>query len=177
MDGAAREVLQHFGLVPVALEALGNRGGFSGASLWRCETALGALCLRAWPAATTSHQLHFIHYLLRAAGEAGLPFVPRVLTAATGQSFVEHRQRLWDLTSWMPGKADFHEHPARVRLEAACEALARLHRAWAAVQPAQDVCPAIARRRETLRLWSTCAGSLGTLDTFSARAYHLIQRW
>jgi homoserine kinase type II len=67
---------------------------------------------------------------------------------------VEHTGRLWELTEWLPGFADFHERPSAARLETACTALARLHGVWRDSSSAAAVCPAVKRRLEFLDEWS-----------------------
>src|SRR5262245_66241503 len=80
LDEAARIVLDHFAPphCPHSIEALGNRGGFSGARLWRCEGALGSSCLRAWPPGISLQRLLWLHRLIATACRAGLRFVPSV---------------------------------------------------------------------------------------------------
>src|SRR5439155_9287339 len=130
---AACEVAARFGLrLPTeSLEALGNRGGFSGARLFRLTTGTGQLCLRAWPPGYSSPQrLMRIHTLMQRARDAGLGFVPALHRSTTGASLTEYAGRFWEMTTWMPGRADFHGRPSVRRLEAACQALAGIHLAW-----------------------------------------------
>ena len=62
------------------------------------------------------------------------------------------RDSCWDITTWMPGKPNFHDDPKDDRLFAAVEALARLHSAWAKQVPAvKQACPAILRRWRAIR--------------------------
>ncbi len=156
LDTAARLVLSRFAGLPPAprLVFLGNRGGFSGARLWRVESAAGPFCLRAWPAGgMTPDRLARIHGLMQAARQAGLDFVPAVVRAADGMTWVEHAGRLWELAAWMPGRADFHDQPTSARLGAACQALARLHAAWSKDTAFRGPCPAVRRRLECVREW------------------------
>ncbi len=135
---------------------LGNRGGFSGAGLFRVESPLGPLCLRAWPTGFQGDQLAFIHLLMNRAHRAGLSFVPAVYSCVDSSTFVSHTDRLWELTGWMPGRADFQQAPSTARLEAAAHALARLHATWAvAVAPTAGVCPAVRRRLDLLTEWQS----------------------
>ena len=122
MDLAARAALEQY---PAPLRGpltlLGNRGGFSGARLWK----VGDCCLRAWPVQGPSpDRLRWIHQLMGAARDAGLHFVPAVLKTSQGNGSVELAGRQWDLTSWQPGRADFHALPSAGRLAAAGKALA-----------------------------------------------------
>src|SRR5262245_33352848 len=121
------------------IEPLGNAGGWSGSQLWRVEIALRGVpggpnspdfCLRRWPREHPSReQLEFTHLTLHRAASAGLSYIPAPLRTASGQSHVEHGGHLWELTPWMPGVADYRAHPARARLRAAFQALARFHSA------------------------------------------------
>jgi len=142
------------------LIALGNRGGFSGARLWHVETPGEAFCLKAWPPQAPSVQrLARIHQLMHSARASGLSFVPALLQSDRGTTWTEHEGRLWDLTTWMPGQADFRAVPTASRLEAACIAVAQLHAVWARATPQIGVCPAIRRRLERVREWLTLVKS------------------
>src|SRR5947209_4161414 len=107
---AERAVLRRYaGVCPwPALFPLGNAGGFSGARLWRVTGGEDFFCLRAWPPSADARHLEEIHRLMGAARAAGLAFVPAVFPAADGRSWVADAGRLWELTAWMPGRADFH---------------------------------------------------------------------
>jgi hypothetical protein len=117
------------------------------------------------------------------ARAAGLEFVPAVLPTRTGGTWVEHTGRLWELTSWMPGRADFHDDPTGPRRDAACTALAHLHAAWAPPASAAGPCPAVLRRLAAVRDWHDLLGS-GWRPAFPAddpltppgeRAWHLLR--
>src|SRR5262245_35451159 len=136
------------------LVALGNGGGFSGARIWRVESEVGPMCLRAWPPGKASQEfLRDIHALKRRALVAGLRFVPAVEWTSAGATCVEHAGRWWELTAWQPGTADFHAHPSSERLRAACSALSRLHAAWAPKPPTVRALPAVLRRLARARDW------------------------
>lgn len=169
-------VLGHYpALRDSGLVSLGHCGGFSGARLWRVETAAGAFCLRAWPTdGPPAEILRAIHHRMRAATDAGLEFVPCVLTNAAGTTVTLHADRQWEVTSWMPGRADFHERPTPVRLAAACVALARLHRTWAS--PGTSLCPAIRRRLERYRDWLALLGS-GWRPRWDAAPADAVRPW
>jgi Ser/Thr protein kinase RdoA (MazF antagonist) len=130
---------------------LGNRGGFSGARLWRLETMAGAFCLRAGAPTETRAHLQQRHALMARARTAGLMFVPAVLPAEGG-TVVEASGRCWEMMEWLPGQADFHTVPTSARLRAAASALAQLHRAWQGQAASFGPPPAIARRLEATRL-------------------------
>lgn len=168
-----------------SLHSLGNRGGFSGAQLWQVRSPAGSLCLRAWPArGPDAPSLDWIHQLMARARNAGLDVVPAVIATADGCTWVEHAGRLWELTSWQPGRADFLDRPTRDRLGAACLTLARLHVAWAErVRP--GLCPAVLRRLARAKRWADLVASGWRLPPkaegaiyrpVAERAWEMVQR-
>jgi hypothetical protein len=162
LDGIARQVLAHFDLAQpkLGLVSYGNAGGFSGAHLWRAKGVLGDICLRAWPAgAVCSSRLKAIHDLMRAARGAGLEYVPGLFETCTHSTWVNEAGRLWEVNSWMPGRADYHDNPSQARLEAACKSLARLHAAWVRVGSTEGICPAIGRRMARFEEWKNLVAS------------------
>src|SRR5439155_19168679 len=97
LDAAARRVVANyfFDARSVRLEPLGNAGGFSGARLWRCEGPSTRSCLRAWPpGAMTPERLAGVHRLMARAVREGLRFVPQVLPARAGATWVACVDRL-----------------------------------------------------------------------------------
>jgi Ser/Thr protein kinase RdoA (MazF antagonist) len=159
IDPSARLVLAHYGLSPAVVHFLGNHGGFSGARLWRVEAGESSFCLRAWPPDDPApDRLRRLHDLMAVARADTLAFVPPVLPAA-GATFIAHDGRLWELTAWLPGRADFHQRPHPARLHAACVALARLHHTWAAHPAAQGTCPALVRRLDRAKAWLALTSS------------------
>jgi Ser/Thr protein kinase RdoA (MazF antagonist) len=134
--------------------ALGSAGGFSGARLWRGVSADGqAFCLKVHPPAADAGRLErAVHRWMAAARAAGLDFVPAIERSRDGRTVVEVGGRACDVTTWMPGRADFHLDPSDAKLVAAVTAVARLHEAWA-IEGAIVPCPAVVRRWKALREW------------------------
>jgi Ser/Thr protein kinase RdoA (MazF antagonist) len=87
------------------------------------------------------------------ARQSGLTFVPAVFPTEDQASAVEHTGRLWELSEWMPGHPDFHQHPSPQRLERACTALAQLHTVWRSIPGTESCCPALERRLEFVKEW------------------------
>jgi Ser/Thr protein kinase RdoA (MazF antagonist) len=178
LEAAAAHVLGHY---PAPLTSgvrrfLGNHGGFSGARLWRIESSADPLCLRAWPAETAEQQLILVHHAMRSARGAGLAFVPTVLATNADRTFVEYQGRLWDLTSWLPGRADFPEAPSPQRLAAACAALAQLHVAWSHAFSRSGMCPAVQRRLDRVSEWVSLLAS-GWLPDFDRESLDPVRPW
>ena len=169
------------------LVPLGNGGGFSGARLWRFQGVAGRLCLRAWPTTKPAAWIRGLHRLMESARRQGLDFIPTVYAAGDGETVVESAGRVWELTQWMEGRADFAEHPSPARLEAACEALARLHRAWEAFAAPAGPCPAVHFRRKALADWQALVATgwrpqasstpFDILWPVAERAWRRLPRW
>lgn len=163
---------------------LGNHGGFSGARLWRIETGDGDYCLRLWPTGNPSpERLRHIHRCQHSARALGLNFVPAIISTKHGKTTVAQEDCLWEMTGWMPGRADFFEHPSIARMEAAFTALAQVHVAWSHLQTTAR-CPAVERRQRLFKEWSTFVafgwrpntGGLDPADVWLGRAWQLIVR-
>lgn len=110
-------------------------GGLSGASVWRAEGrwegARVPLALRCWPAQhPTPQRLSQIHEALIYARRAGVLTIPALLPNASGRTYTSDGQRLWELSQWLPGAADYLQQPSLERLQAAMQALAQVHRVW-----------------------------------------------
>lgn len=162
-----RKVLAAYGeeFQPRTVEALGWAGGFSGALFWRLEAPRGKLCLRRWPAEHPSEpQLQWIHEVLCHVGHAGFHELPLPYPALDNKRHVRHGGYLWELTPWMPGRADYHQRPTDLRLQAAMANLAHFHMAAAsfpASRPDRGPSPGIAERRRQVACW--ISGDLAAL--------------
>ncbi len=165
---AFRRVLQAYpqDCQPVQAEYLAGAGGFSGASFWRLKTARGMLCLRCWPREHPSRErLEFIQAVLWHVHQEGFRRLPLPLETRTHAGYVCEAGRLWELTPWCPGEADYHRKPCPAKLQAALAALAQFHHAAASFplpNSSHEVSPGIAERFERLQGWS--AGRLEELN-------------
>jgi Ser/Thr protein kinase RdoA (MazF antagonist) len=71
--------------------------------------------------------LQWIHAVLRHVANAGCRVIPVPLATESGPSFVDWHQRLWELSPWQPGIADFERDPRPAKLQAAMHMLADFH--------------------------------------------------
>jgi Ser/Thr protein kinase RdoA (MazF antagonist) len=73
--------------------------------------------------------LEFIQAVLWNVQQEGCYFVPLPIESDDGPGYVQHAGHYWELTPWMPGKADYHLAPTNEKLVNALSALAHFHRA------------------------------------------------
>jgi hypothetical protein len=176
LEAARLAVLAHYGPAVAGLRWARVGGGFSGAVVWRGDDPDGhpVLALKAWPRETTAEHLSRVHRQMARA--AHLPFVPLVIPTRENVTTVFEAGRVWDLSRWMPGAADFHSRPTAARVANACAALAQLHRAWgpAALVPAP--CPAVRRRLDVLARRQSLppVGSTTALRDLLRRAHDVV---
>jgi thiamine kinase-like enzyme len=151
---AIRDVLDEYApeVGAATWKPLGNAGGFSGARIWRGETATGrSLCLRAWPIRRTREdRLRLIHH---AQDRCQLPFIPRLLRTRNRETYVRRGEQFWEVADWMPGHAGFHLKPSDERLFAAMRALAAIHERLRLPKPREESCPAVGRIITAFRAW------------------------
>lgn len=128
-------------------------GGLSGAWIWHGQSPRGPVALRAWPAVhPTPERLSQIHSAMRRARQQGLLSIPAVFDNRQGKSFTSDGQRLWELTQWVPGMANYHQAPSTQRLQSALRAVAKLHVAWHSANDAS-----------AQNLWLNCSSKDATL--------------
>ena len=154
-EAPARRVLSQFSreFASADLTNLGGNGGFSGANLWKITAGGGIYCLRRWPAEHPSaERLAYQHGVLQHASLGGISFVPVPLRTVQNETHLWSDNRMWELTPWMPGVADFFPERRQEKLIAAVEALARLHRAMESFSPPRrDVAPSARQRLDILQ--------------------------
>ncbi|HEY4259578.1 MAG TPA: phosphotransferase [Schlesneria sp.] len=113
---------------PTDVESLGNRGGFSGAAIWRVKTEQGEFALRRWPMASLPRErILGLHRLLEYLYRDQLEFVAAPVSTSDGSTLVTESGYEWQLESWKPGLADFRSNPTALRLATSMHALARWH--------------------------------------------------
>jgi len=160
-DSAAQDALAHYGrpFAEASWTALGNAGGFSGAQIWRGQIPGGdRYCLRAWPSGKmTEERLPIIHQAMAALGT--LPFVPDLVRTKAGVTWISSGDNLWEMTDWMPGKADFNSHPTNSRLFAAMRSLAMIHEQLKPARATLAPAPAVVRILRALRNWRNLLNS------------------
>ena len=138
-----------------SIESLGNAGGFSGARLWRVSSSGTDWCLRRWPTEHPSRsQLTWIHGVLFRVARQGVNFLPLPSCQPDGSSYCQVDGAFWELAPWMPGKADFWDHPSNERLAAALQGLAEFHRATKHDASSRtETPPGILAREQQLEQW------------------------
>lgn len=147
------------------ITSVSRHAGFSGASVWKIQTAQQAWALRRWPERGLSvRRLAGLHRLLEHVQRAGIAEIAVPVPEESGRTLVTFQGASWQLEPWLPGTADFHRHPSSQRLSATMTLLARWHQAAATFLPAAEhrewfasssaPSPAIRERLVKLRSWS-----------------------
>ena len=104
-----------------------SQPGFSGANVWRIETARGPLAVRGWPhPGLPRRRIEGLHQLLDHVGASVPVAIP--IPTSNGDRLARWNEQLWQLEPWMPGVADFHDNPSPERLSEAIKTLASFHR-------------------------------------------------
>ncbi len=129
-EAVCQRVLNRYAprITPTRVEFLGNRGGFSGAGIWRVVADQGSFALRRWPRLQLPPaRILGLHRLLTHLYRDGLTFVAVPLTTADGTTLPHELGDDWQLEPWLRGLADFHSHPTNERLRATMIALSSWH--------------------------------------------------
>src|SRR5690606_11655397 len=93
-----------------------------------------------------------IHASMTLARQTGQRCIPQVYCNQAGETFSGDGKRLWELTQWMPGRADYHQFASTPRLAAALQQLASLHRVWErSATAAAGPSPTLAQRCQRLQ--------------------------
>jgi Ser/Thr protein kinase RdoA (MazF antagonist) len=135
LNAQVQRVISQYDLPPVQrIDFIGSAGGFSGAQLWRLTASEGAFCIRRWPKSHPGlERLHWIHRVLVHAHQNGCPFVAAPVVDRVGETIVCVDDALWEISPWMPGKADFLHNSNDRRVGNMTRALASFHLASAQV--------------------------------------------
>lgn len=139
-DRSAREILREYPSIrPQEVRYLGGAGGFSGSRFWHVAAAGGAYYgLRRWPTeGPNPARLALIHAVLRHVAVHGFAQVPVPLATRFGGTCIARDGHLWELTPWLPGRADYRQGPSPERLQNALAALAEFHQAAGSFDPAR----------------------------------------
>lgn len=139
-------MLHHFAPLTRARKWYRAPAGFSGAVVWRGDTETSPpIALKAWPTGTLAERVQRVHTWMKQA--AHLPFLPMVFTGISGLSTFVESECVWDCCLWQPGTHS--DSPSPTEVEAACEAVAKLHGVWAA-ESRRGACPGISNRLRIL---------------------------
>jgi aminoglycoside phosphotransferase (APT) family kinase protein len=184
---AAEQAAARFGREFAAVRWVHRPGGFSGAGVYAgfvSGLASPVFCIKSYPPdSRIPERLDWIHAQIRRAADLG--FVPRLFPAQSGGTIVRCGGRIWELTEWKPGTADFRDRPTAARLANACRAVAELHREWQPVEPTIAPFPGFARRLALLRVWTAGvptapgpeAGGSPAVREVVARARSVLPKW
>lgn len=163
------EVLRKYPAMYCSLKVVPFEGsrGFSGAEVLKLNGGPGQFCLRRWPTERPSDvRIRGLHRLLKIIADRGVSPVAVPIAAENGSTLVKSHGELWQLEPWMPGSADYWQHPSDTRLQSAMAALAAWHRAAAKFEPKADearwfanrgdaTSPAVLERLQIIKRWQS----------------------
>jgi Ser/Thr protein kinase RdoA (MazF antagonist) len=147
-------------------QAVRISGGFSGARIWKVETARGPYALRAMAATSIDlNRLAGLHRLIVHVRSRDVSQIAAPEQTLAGPTIIPEGDLLWQFEPWMPGAADFSKHPSQSRLAAATACLARWHQAAADFEPRDSefrwffstrtgTSPGLAERRREIGRWN-----------------------
>jgi len=119
-----------------SISSMGGAGGFSGAQFWRCSTEAGNWCLRRWAPGTEPDRVMWIQSVIREVAKHVGTLAVAVADREGATTFVRDGD-VYEVTSWLPGVADYWESPGDLpndtKLANAMRALAEWHLAAEAV--------------------------------------------
>ena len=135
LNAQVHDLISRYDLPPVQrIDVLGAAGGFSGARLWKLTAGDKEFCIRRWPKSHPKLEgLRWIHRVLTHAHQNGCPFVAAPVVDRIGGTIAHVDDKLWEVSPWMPGQADFLREPNEQRLANMVQALASFHLASAQV--------------------------------------------
>ncbi|RCS54418.1 hypothetical protein DTL42_04545 [Bremerella cremea] len=101
-----RQVLARFRLEDISQEKITRlRGGLSGSDVWQVESPWGKFCLKCMPSGFSVQRIRTIHQAVSLRRDAGMTCLAGYCQAASGETFVVHDERIWELQLWAKGDA------------------------------------------------------------------------
>ena len=101
--------------------------GFSGSTVWRCETNAGTFALKQWPATASPEYVRFTHCILLALREQEIDYVPCPIAGKEKTTVASRDNVCWELATWQHGKPHQGGQISDIRLKAAIKKLAEVH--------------------------------------------------
>ena len=104
-----------------------NAIGFSGTNIYQVTAQQHQYCLRCLPEQTTVEQLSFAHHVLKHAANECTTQLPLPVVSNTGETWVQHRQKFWQLEAWLFGAPVEANDWSDNHLQQAVDFLAQFH--------------------------------------------------
>lgn len=118
--------------------------GFSGATVLDCrDDGGGRFALKAWPSGTTAKRVGEVHRVQTIARESGCEAVPKI------HGVILVRDRVWELSSWMPGEPVPADASVRI-ISSGADQIRKFHRCVARMGGIDQPSPAILARLSRL---------------------------
>ncbi len=132
MLATVKEIAAKFGIHATLLEPV-KSAGFSGAGVWRIASAQGkSYSVKRLTNCAPDH-LAWVHRVQLHTIVCDCDFIARPQLTVDGMSFIRDQGGLWEVSTWMPGTADYTARPSDARLSHAMRSLAKFHQSAAQV--------------------------------------------
>lgn len=103
------------------------KGGLSGSDVWQVESPWGSFCLKCMPEGFSVQRITAIHQAVTWRRDAGMKCLVGYCQATSGQTFVEHDGRIWELQMWAKGEEPLPPY-TNWQKTGMFQAVARFHR-------------------------------------------------
>lgn len=132
MHSQIQKVARHFGIAPTLINPV-TASGFSGAGVWKITDGQGqSFSVKRHDDISPDH-LAWIHRVLLHTRVCDCDFVAAVKKMENATGHLHADNAIWEISTWMPGVADFADNPTDDRLENAMRSLAKFHQSAAQV--------------------------------------------
>ncbi len=113
----------------LAVQSLGNNGGFSGSQLFRVATHSGSLLLRKLPRTGNPYGKRqiWIHQVIEHCFQNGCWFLACPEKSVAGATLVNFNDSLWQAERWIEGEASYESNPSNSKLDSIFGSLTQFH--------------------------------------------------
>ncbi|QDU76283.1 Phosphotransferase enzyme family protein [Bremerella volcania] len=127
-------------------------GGLSGSEVWKVETAQACYCLKLMPPDFSVNRLLAAHHAANDRRRRGMTYLAGYLPAASGQTYVQTDDRLWELQTWINGSPPTLPYTFPQK-KAMFHAVAEFHDKHETPPKETDVSPGIQTRIQLCEAW------------------------
>jgi Ser/Thr protein kinase RdoA (MazF antagonist) len=147
-------VFAAFSIDAAAAAAQLQTAGTSGSKVWRVGDRAGNdWCVRSWRSDKPREKIDAIHQAMQLATADGCAFIPVLQRTQRGQTLWTHSLRLWEVSTWLPGRPAPCDNVDGGLAEGALTSLGRLHAALRSHHAARGQPRGLLDRLHTIEGW------------------------